>query len=247
MSSLWQLSPTHSGRLRRCTRCGTEPGPLVSIFGRRVSSAMSMEQNARQNWGALLLRLLLGAFFIAHLYWKVCHIARRFERLAGRPGQRCGYPPFVPLYVLTAEFMGALLLIPGILTRYVALYALPMMLGAAHFWLARNGFYFTKAGAELPLVWTALLCIQAVLGDGSFALVRSPSLNDVFAWMGTSRMSTRPRNRLDVGGSSVCFPPTPAIGPKSAFDPFMPLSFRKVLHVHLVASAWRWLLDGANR
>ncbi len=47
---------------------------------------------------------------------------------------------------------------------------MPMMAGAAHFWLVRNGFYFTHAGAELPLVWLALLGIQAQLGDGRFAL-----------------------------------------------------------------------------
>ena len=69
---------------------------------------------------------------------------------------------------------GALLLIPGVLSRYVALYAMPMMFGAAEFWLVRKGFYFTKAGAELPLVWLALLGLQVVLGDGSHALVRSP-------------------------------------------------------------------------
>ena len=37
----------------------------------------------------------------------------------------------VPAYVLSAEFAGALLLIPGILTRYIAIYALPMLIGAA--------------------------------------------------------------------------------------------------------------------
>ena len=87
-----------------------------------------------------------------------------------------GYPSFVPYYVLSAEFAGALLLIPGVLARYVALYAVPMMIGATQFWLARNGFYFTKAGAELPLVWLALLVIQAIGGNGSYALIRSPGL-----------------------------------------------------------------------
>ena len=134
----------------------------------------------------MLLRLLLGSLFIVHLYWKIAILPGGLS--AWRDGlASSGYPPFVPLYVLTAEFMGALLLIPGILTRYVALYALPMMIGATHFWLTRNGFYFTKAGAELPLVWAALLCIQAVLGDGSFALLRSPGLNAVFARLGIGR------------------------------------------------------------
>jgi len=92
-----------------------------------------------------------------------------------------GYPSFVPYYVLSAEFAGALLLIPGILARYVSLYAIPMMIGAAQFWLVRNGFYFTKAGAELPLVWLALLCIQVIAGDGSYALVRSPNWRNLAA------------------------------------------------------------------
>jgi putative oxidoreductase len=82
-------------------------------------------------------------------------------------------PPVVPAYVLSAEVMGALLLIPGVFTRWVALYAMPMMAGAAQFWLVRTGFYFTKSRAELPLVWLALLGIQIVLGDGAFAVVSS--------------------------------------------------------------------------
>ena len=124
---------------------------------------------------ALLLRLLLGGLFIAHLYWKIAivpgGIPTWWSNLVAT-----GYPPFVPAYVLSAEFVGALLLIPGVLTRYAALYAMPMMLGAAQFWLVRKGFYFTKAGAELPLVWLALLGIQAAAGDGAYALVRSPDI-----------------------------------------------------------------------
>jgi Predicted membrane protein len=149
---------------------------------------MSAGQISRNELGALLIRLLLGSLFIAHLYWKVAILPGGLS--AWRDGLvSTGYPPFVLFYVLTAEVLGALLLIPGILTRYVALYALPMMLGATHFWFARNGFYFTKAGAELPLVWAALLCIQAVLGDGLFALVRSPSLDAMFARIGIGRAS----------------------------------------------------------
>ena len=149
---------------------------------------MSAGQISRQEIGALLLRLLLGSLFIAHLYWKIAVLPGGLS--AWRDGLvSIGYPSFVPLYVLTAEFLGALLLIPGIWTRYVVLYALPMMLGAAHFWFTRNGFYFTKAGAELPLVWAALLCIQAALGDGLFAVLRSPSLNATLTRMGIRRVS----------------------------------------------------------
>ncbi|MFL6744728.1 MAG: DoxX family protein [Sphingomicrobium sp.] len=139
-----------------------------------------------------MLRVLLGLLFIAHLYWKFALLP------GGLPAwwsglTRSGYPTFVPAYVLSTEFAGAFLLIPGIFTRLVALYALPMMLGAAQFWLVRKGFYFTKAGAELPLVWAALLLIQAVAGDGRWALVRSPSLSGLSGWRARQDSNLRPQ------------------------------------------------------
>ena len=140
--------------------------------------------------GALLLRLLLASLFIGHLYWKFVifpgGLGAWWENLL-----KAGYPTFVPAYVLSAELTGALLLIPGVLTRYVAVYAKPMMLGAAHFWMTRNGFFFTKAGAELPLVWLALLAIQAVAGDGAFAAVRSPDVRRALKWLRRRRLSRR--------------------------------------------------------
>ena len=93
---------------------------------------------------ALLLRLLLGSLFIAHLYWKIAvppgGIGTWWSSL-----QNAGYPWFVPAYA-SAEIAGALLLIPACSTRYVALYAIPMMTGAAQFWMVRKGFGFTAAG-----------------------------------------------------------------------------------------------------
>lgn len=123
--------------------------------------------------GPLFLRLLIGSLFIAHLYWKFCLLPGGLQAWWGGL-IKSGYPTVVPAYVLSAEFAGALLLIPGVLSRYAALYAMPMMVGAAQFWLVRKGFYFTKGGAELPLVWLALLGLQVLVGDGSYALVRSP-------------------------------------------------------------------------
>jgi putative oxidoreductase len=125
-------------------------------------------------WAALILRLVIGALFIAHLYWKFVVLP------AGLSGWWAGfahnhYPWITPYYVFSAELVGATLIIPGVWARWAALYALPMMAGAAQFWLARKGFYFTAAGAELPLVWAALLVLLATLGDGPYALARSPA------------------------------------------------------------------------
>ena len=73
---------------------------------------------------ALLLRLLLASLFIAHLYWKFVIFPGGLEAWWGNL-LKAGYPALAPAYVLSAELAGALLLIPGVLTRYVALYAMP--------------------------------------------------------------------------------------------------------------------------
>jgi putative oxidoreductase len=124
-------------------------------------------------YAALVLRVTLGLFAIAHIYWKF------FIRPDGLDGwwnglTMAGYPNWVIVYVLSGEFLGALLLIPGIYTRWVALYTMPLIVGAAQFWLVRKGFFFTVAGAELPVLWAVALLVQAGIGDGAYALVPSP-------------------------------------------------------------------------
>jgi putative oxidoreductase len=131
---------------------------------------MEMIDQRTAPYAALLLRLTLGSLFISHLYWKFA--VRGFDQWwTGL--HDAGYSTPVVLYVLCAEFAGALLLIPGILTRWVSLFAVPLMLGASHFWLSRKGFFFTAAGAELPILWGLALIVQALLGDGAYA-VRLP-------------------------------------------------------------------------
>jgi putative oxidoreductase len=122
-------------------------------------------------YAALFLRLTLGFLAIAHLYWKFyirqngAGLMSWWENLNNN-----GYPDFVVWYVLSAEFAGALLLIPGIYTRWVALYSVPLMVAAAQYWSVRTGFFFTAAGAELPFLWTVALLVQAGIGDGAYAL-----------------------------------------------------------------------------
>ncbi len=121
----------------------------------------------------LVLRVALGALFIAHLFWKFAILPGGLHQWWSGFAAN-GYPWFVPGYVLSAELAGAFLLIPGIYVRWVSLYALPMMLGAAQFWAVRKGFYFTGAGAELPLLWSVMLVVQAMLGDGPYRLNARP-------------------------------------------------------------------------
>lgn len=121
--------------------------------------------------GVLLLRLTLGLLFIAHLYWKFAllegGVSTWWRNLA-----TAGYPWYVPWYAVSAELAGAVFITLGLFTRWACLYALPFMLAAAHFWLARKGFFFTSAGAELPLLWALLLIVQCALGSGPLSLDR---------------------------------------------------------------------------
>ena len=87
--------------------------------------------------------------------------------------RKSGYGSFTPWCAISAEFVGALLLIPGIWTRWAALYTLPLIAGAAHFWAMRKGFFFTGAGSELPIIWSVMLVVQALLGDGPYAVMAS--------------------------------------------------------------------------
>ena len=126
-------------------------------------------------YAALLLRVTLGALEIAHLYWKFYIRADGAGLMSWWDNlNNNGYPDFVVNYVLSAEYAGALLLIPGIYTRWVALYCMPLMIAAAQFWLMRTGFFFTSAGAELPVLWTVGLLVQAGIGDGAYAVKASP-------------------------------------------------------------------------
>jgi putative oxidoreductase len=117
---------------------------------------------------ALVLRLSLGTMFIAHALLKyfvftLPGTAQFFQSL-GLPGV-LGYATFA------AELIGGVMLVLGVRTRIVALALLPVLLGAT--WVhSGNGWLFTapKGGWEYPAFWTVALIVQALLGDGAFAL-----------------------------------------------------------------------------
>ncbi len=115
-------------------------------------------------FGILLLRLLVGGLFIAHLYRKFAITG--FETWWDGLSQ-AGYPWWVLAYTVSGEIAGAVLITIGIHARLASLYAAPLMVGATVHWFNRKGFFFTDAGYELPLVWTILLLAQALLGDGA--------------------------------------------------------------------------------
>ena len=124
-------------------------------------------------YGALLLRLSLGAMFLAHgLVLKVLTYGLSgtawFFASAGLPGW-LAYP------TAAAEAIGGLMLVLGIQTRWVALALSPVLLGAVLFVHGGKGWVFTAPGGgwEYPAYLFVLCVAQALLGDGAHALSRS--------------------------------------------------------------------------
>jgi len=123
-------------------------------------------------YAALLLRITIAGYFTAALYGKF--ILRPISLWWGNL-LKAGYPEWVLAYTLTAEFAAAIFLLLGIYTRWVSLLVLPMMIGATHIWMVRKSFWFVEGGWAMPLAWSIMLLVQALLGDGAFA-VKVPSL-----------------------------------------------------------------------
>ncbi len=124
-------------------------------------------------YAALMLRLTLGAMFIAHGLLKVLVFtlpgtAQFFESV--------GFSGWMAYPVVGAELFGGLLLVLGVATRWVSLALVPVLLGAAYVHLG-NGWVFSNAngGWEFPVLLVFVTLVQAMLGAGALA-VRLPPL-----------------------------------------------------------------------
>src|ERR1035437_3700575 len=125
-------------------------------------------------YAALLLRVSLGALFLTHAGLKLfvftpAGTAQFFGSV--------GLPPDLAYVTIAAEVLGGIGLILGLWTRVVAILLAPILLGAIFTVHGAAGFFFTNAngGWEFPAFWTIALIVQALLGDGIYALRASRS------------------------------------------------------------------------
>jgi len=124
-------------------------------------------------YAALILRLALGVMFIAHALLKVVVFTvpgtvQFFESV--------GFPGFFAYVTIAAELGAGILLIAGLATRWVALATIPILLGAAWVHLP-NGWVFSAQGGgwEYPVFLAVAALVQALLGDGAYALSSRPA------------------------------------------------------------------------
>jgi len=82
-----------------------------------------------------------------------------------------GLPGSLAYVTFAAELVGGAMLVLGIGTRWVAALLIPVLLGAV--WVhAPNGWLFSapKGGWEYPAFLSVAAFVQALLGDGAYAL-----------------------------------------------------------------------------
>ncbi len=124
--------------------------------------------------GALVLRVSLGVMYIAHsllLKYFVFTLPGTAQFFAS-----LGLPPVLAYVVFWSELIGGVLLVLGIWPRAVALALVPVLVGAL--WThAGNGWVFSAAngGWEYPLFLIVVSAVQALIGDGAYALQPTPA------------------------------------------------------------------------
>ena len=128
-----------------------------------------MIDNRTAPYAALVLRVSLGLMYIAHslvlkyFTYSLPGTAQFFESI--------GLPGVFAYLTFWAELLGGIALVAGFATRWVALALVPVLIGAT--WVhAGNGWVFSAAngGWEYPVFLIAASLVQALLGDGRYAL-----------------------------------------------------------------------------
>ena len=119
-------------------------------------------------YAAFVLRVSLGLMFIAHALLKYAVFTLpgtvQFFESVGLPGP-------LAYVVFVAELVGGALILIGAWSRWVSAALVPVLLGALSVH-AGNGWLFTNAngGWEYPAFLVAAAVVQALLGDGRFAV-----------------------------------------------------------------------------
>ncbi len=124
--------------------------------------------NDQTEYAATLLRVTVGAMFLAHGLLKLLVFT-----LPGTAGffESVGFPGAFAYVVTFAEIGGGLMLIAGLYVRAVNLSLLPVLIGALYVhWGAGWVFSNANGGWEYPAFLIATSIASALLGPGKFAL-----------------------------------------------------------------------------
>lgn len=130
---------------------------------------IGMNRPAVRDFALLLLRVVLGAVFVARGYqhWFAQGMGETAREFAG---QGVPQPQLSAYLVGTVELIGGAFLAVGLLTTIVASILALMVLAAGYFVHLDHGFFVENGGVEYPLVLAAALFILIVFGTGRASL-----------------------------------------------------------------------------
>ncbi len=127
-----------------------------------------MIDNRTAPYAALVLRIALGAMFLAHgllklLVFTPAGTAQFFASV--------GFPAWTAYPVIAAEVLGGAMLVLGVFPRWVAAVLTVELIGATTVHLG-NGWMFSNqnGGWEYPVFLALASLTLALLGDGALAL-----------------------------------------------------------------------------
>ena len=121
-------------------------------------------------WGPFILRVALGAAFIAHGYPKLFKnffgVAGWFDSIGIRPGTLWA------LVVGVVEFFGGIVLVLGVFTQLAAfLIAINMLVALIKVKWGKSRYVDTaRMGWELDIAYLAMALALVVLGPGAYSL-----------------------------------------------------------------------------
>ena len=138
---------------------------------------MSKTLDNLQPWGALVLRIVLGVAMIYHGYGKVVpgslhgNVTAPIEHFSGFVASM-GLPRWLGYASALTEFVGGILVLVGLLTRFAAFFITINMAFAIALVTRHHGY----AGSEEPLALLAIALMLLFYGAGAVALDRKIGL-----------------------------------------------------------------------
>lgn len=130
-----------------------------------------MSQKTYPELAATALRIALAVMLLAHAALKLFVFTP-----AGTAGffASIGLPGALAHAVIAVELAAGIALLVGVYSRIASLAMVPVMIGTIVFVHGANGWAFGNEGGgwEYPAFLTVALLVQALLGDGAYALGR---------------------------------------------------------------------------
>lgn len=128
---------------------------------------MNSQLRLHHSCGIAVIRIVVGVIFVMHgwqkLSWGFQHVAEFLGSL------HIPLPALAAVVLTLVEMLGGIMLILGVLTRYVAALLAIDMLVAIIAYHAKNGF-FAPQGIEFPLLLLAANVNLILTGAGALSL-----------------------------------------------------------------------------